>query len=110
MIHHTHSTGALAGALFLVGVASGQALAQTTIYPPSGTGGGYLIAVVSDGYVSSEEWKFDRAVDGLILNGLMQNQFYSDHGSAFTIKKIFKASPQSQQSLIQIKPNYDLRR
>jgi IgA Peptidase M64 len=110
MIHHTHSTGALAGALFLVGVVSGEALAQTTIYPPSGTGGGYVIAVVSDGYVSSEEWKFDRAVDGLILNGLMQDPFYSSHGSAFTIKKTFKASPQSQQSLFQIKPNYDLRR
>jgi hypothetical protein len=110
MIHHTHSTGALAGALFLVGVVSGNALAQTTIYPASGTGGGYVIAVVSDGYVSSDEWQFDRAVDGLILNGLMQDTFYSSHGSAFTIKKIFKASPLSQQSLFQIKPNYDLRR
>jgi hypothetical protein len=84
--------------------------AQTTIYPATGTGGNYLLVVVSDGYAANEEFKFDRAVNTLVLNGLMADPFYGAPGSPFTIKKIFKPVPTSGQSAFGITPNYDIRR
>src|SRR5438067_5168821 len=83
--------------------------AQTQIYPPPpAPGGNYVIAVVSDGYAADEEWKFDRAINGLILNGLMTDPFYQANGQVFTIKKLFKAVAQSGQSSFKVTPNYDI--
>jgi len=85
--------------------------AQTQIVPtPPAVGGNYVIAVISDGYTSTEEPKFNRAVAGLVVNGLMADPFYAANKAAFTIYRIFKASAQSQQSLFGITPNYDVNR
>ncbi len=86
------------------------AAAQATIYPPSGQGGNYVIAVVSDGFTASESWQFDRAVNGLILNGLMADPFYSTNGAKFTIKKIFKAVANTHQSSFQFTANFDIQK
>lgn len=108
MTHMTEYRRGFIGAA-LVLVVSAAAAAQTTIYPPPGTpGGDYIIAVVSDGYTDSESWKFDRAVSGLLLNGLMADPFYANRGSKFTIVKLFKGVPPSQQSSFGIALNYDI--
>src|SRR5947209_3057687 len=111
MNHNTHVSRALSFAAGLVLLLSSSAAAQTTIYPPPpGTGGNYMIAVISDGYAANESWMFDRAVNGLVLNGLMADPFYSGKGAAFTIKKIFQPVAQSGQSAFKITPNYDINR
>src|ERR1700730_7475860 len=95
-----------AGLLFAV---SSAARAQQIIFPLNGMPGGhYKIVVVSDGYAADESWKFDRAVNGLVLNGLMADKFYKDRGDKFTIIKLFKPVGTSQQSAFGIKPNYDI--
>jgi hypothetical protein len=110
MSQDTHVSRALSLAVGLLLFVSPPAMAQTTIYPPSGPGGNYVIAVISDGYAADESWKFDRAVNGLVLNGLMTDPFYSGKGASFTIKKIFQPVGQSGQSAFGITMNYDINR
>jgi hypothetical protein len=80
------------------------------VYPPTGVGGSHVVLVISDGYASSEEWLFNRAVNGLILNGLMNDPFYKAHGASFTIRKLFKPVTTSGQTQFAITPNYDVSR
>ena len=90
-------------------LAAAPASAQTQIYPKlPAVGGSYIIVVVSDGYAADESWKFERAVDGLVLNGLMADAFYSAHGAAFTIHRVFRPQPTSGQSEFGIRPNYNV--
>ncbi|HEV3060961.1 MAG TPA: M64 family metallopeptidase [Vicinamibacterales bacterium] len=102
----------LAGALLAVAGVQADAFAQTItpIFPTSGPGGSYVIAVVSDGYAntSSDRQKFDNAVNGLIVNGMLLDPFYQAHEAAFTIVKVFQPSPQSGQSQFGITQNYDV--
>src|SRR5258708_7728419 len=108
MKHCTSVIRTLSLAIALAPLGSSAAAAQTIIYPPSGTAGGnYGSAVISDGYAATESWMFDRAVNSLVLNGLMADPFYSSKGSAFTIQKIFTPASQSGQSAFGIVPNYD---
>jgi hypothetical protein len=87
-----------------------SASAQQVYPPPSSTGGKYVVAVLADGYAANEEWAFDRAINGLIVNGLMADPFYANLGGSFTIIKKFVAAPTSGQSAFGIAPNYDLRK
>jgi hypothetical protein len=84
--------------------------AQTTVFPPTGVGGSHVVLVISDGYAANEEWMFDRAVNGLIVNGLMSEPFYKAHGASFTIQKLFKPVAVSGQTQFAITPNYDITR
>jgi len=109
MNRFTRMRGRLVLGVAIAALASAAGVAQTVIYPPSGPGGNYIVAVIGDGYTADEEWKFDRAVDGLILkNGLMADPFYSgsDIANALRIKRIFKPVAASGASLFAIKPNY----
>ena len=94
----------------LTTLAAAAAGAQTTVYPPSGIGGSHVVLVMSDGYAANEEWLFDRAVNGLFVNGLMNDPFYKAHGGSFTIRKLFKPVAQSGQTQFAITPNYDITR
>jgi hypothetical protein len=89
-------------------VSSSSAQAQTQIFPPTGPGGGYVIAVVSDAYMANEEWMFNRAVNGLVLNGLLADKFFKDNGAAFTVQKFFRPVAKSGESAFGIKPNYNI--
>jgi IgA Peptidase M64 len=86
------------------------ARAQVTVYPPTGTGGSHVVLVISDGYAANEQWMFDRAVNGLIVNGLMSDPFYQAHGGSFTIRKLFKPVALSGQTQFGITANYDITR
>ncbi len=111
MNHNIAIRRALTAALGLLLFVSAAASAQSQIYPaPPAVGGRYVIVVISDGYAANEWWKFDRAVNGLLLNGLMADPFYSGQGASFTIHKVFLPQTTVGQSNFGITPNYDVNR
>jgi len=91
----------------LVAVAASSTAQPQQVYPASGPGGNYEIVVIADGYTSAEEYKFTRAVNGLILNDLMADPFYGN-SHAFTIVKQFNPVTTSGQSQFGITPNYNI--
>jgi hypothetical protein len=105
-LHRSYAFRALLAAC-LAALAAGISRAQTAVYPPAGIGGSHVVLVMSDGYAANEEWLFDRAVNGLIVNGLMSDPFYKAHGGSFTIQKLFKPVAVSGQTQFAITPNYD---
>jgi IgA Peptidase M64 len=109
MIRHPRLNRIAIVAAALLLFAAARSGAQSVIWPTSGSGGNYKIVVLSDGYAAGDEWKFTRAVNGLVLDRLMVNYFYNAQSDKFTIVKDFvpKVSSAPQYG---ITPNYDINR
>jgi IgA Peptidase M64 len=68
------------------------------IVPSSGTGGPYLIAVLSDGFTEAEHQKFNTAADWVFNVQLFNDRFYKDHKDAFTVTTIFRPATRSGEA------------
>jgi IgA Peptidase M64 len=72
-----------------------------TIYPPTGSGGPIVIAVLADHFTAIEEDDFKAAANNFITYSLMSDPYYLLHASAFSVKAIFEpwtASPSTPSS------------
>jgi hypothetical protein len=67
------------------------------LFPASGTGGPYVIAVLSDGFADNdaEHHEFDAAANWVFNIQLFNDDFYQAHKASFTVKTIFRPASQS---------------
>ncbi len=84
-----------------VGFASGQTIASTKILNNGPDGQKLVFAVLGDGYAASDQTKYVNDVNGLVINGVFNHDFYRDNIKAFNVYRIDVDSKDSGVS----KPN-----
>jgi len=90
------SQSLLWGAL-LIGSAGAQA-AATKIIDNGPDAGKKVIAVLGDGYNSSQQTRFNTDVANFITNGVFDNDFYKENSSAFNVYRVNLTSVDSTVS------------
>ena len=98
--------------LILVANLFGQGLAaqNTTKIVDHGPDGEKLVFVVlGDGYAKADQGKFERDVDGLVVNGVFGHDFYKDNFNAFNVYRVNLVSQESGVSTLKFKKNTALK-